>query len=205
MMAITEENIRGKIGNSIFYRVGSVTRVRSVAARYADANTSKQRESRSRLRVAIRFYRRLAETELRKVWYLATKGTGKSGYNLFLKLNMMILSLTGRLGILPGCTDGRSVTKENHLVVRVDEGMVSVAWEREEDLPSAGKEDKFMVAVLYADRSFSPEFVKTSGETRGDGKATFRLQRKRGTAAHLYCFFREKDGKAYSPSQHVRI
>ena len=43
-MAITEENIRGKIGNSIFYRVGSVTRVRSVAARYADANTSKQRE-----------------------------------------------------------------------------------------------------------------------------------------------------------------
>ena len=31
-MAITEENIRGKIGNSIFYRVGSVTRVRSVAA-----------------------------------------------------------------------------------------------------------------------------------------------------------------------------
>ena len=79
VMAITEENIRGKIGNSIFYRVGSVTRVRSVAARYADANTSKQRKSRSRLRVAIRVYRRLAETELRKVWYLATKGTGKSG------------------------------------------------------------------------------------------------------------------------------
>ena len=97
-MAITEENIRGKIGNSIFYRVGSVTRVRSVAARYADANTSKQRESRSRLRVAIRFYRRLAETELRKVWYLATKGTGKSGYNLFLKLNMMIFKPDGKIG-----------------------------------------------------------------------------------------------------------
>ena len=97
-MAITEENIRGKIGNSIFYRVGSVTRVRSVAARYADANTSKQRESRSRLRVAIRFYHRLAETELRKVWYLATKGTGKSGYNLFLKLNMMIFKPDGKIG-----------------------------------------------------------------------------------------------------------
>lgn len=206
-MAITEENIRGKIGNSIFYRVGSVTRVRSVAARYADANTSKQRESRSRLRVAIRFYHRLAETELRKVWYLATKGTGKSGYNLFLKLNMMIFKPDGKIGDFARLqlTVGR-LQKVNHLVVRVDEGdVVSVAWEREEDLPSAGKEDKFMVAVLYADRSFSPEFVKTSGETRGDGKATFRLQRKRGTAAHLYCFFREKDGKAYSPSQHVKI
>ena len=187
-MAITEENIRGKIGNSIFYRVGSVTRVRSVAARYADANTSKQRESRSRLRVA-------------------TKGTGKSGYNLFLKLNMMVFKSDGKIGDFARLqlTVGR-LQKVNHLVVRVDEGdVVSVAWEREEDLPSAGKEDKFMVAVLYADRSFSPELVKTSGETRGDGKATFRLQRKRGTAAHLYCFFREKDGKAYSPSQHVRI
>ena len=207
VMAITEENIRGKIGNSIFYRVGSVTRVRSAASKYTDANTSKQRESRSRLRVAIRFYRRLAGTELREAWYLAAKGMGKSGYNLFLKLNMMIFKPDGKIGDFARLqlTVGR-LQKVNHLVVRVDEGdVVSVAWEREEDLPSAGKEDKFMVAVLYADRSFSPEFVKTSGETRGDGKATFRLQRKRGTAAHLYCFFREKDGKAYSPSQHVRI
>lgn len=141
------------------------------------------------------------------MWYLATKGTGKSGYNLFLKLNMMIFKPDGKIGDFARLqlTVGR-LQKVNHLVVRVDEGdVVSVAWEREEDLPSAGKEDKFMVAVLYADRSFSPELVKTSGETRGDGKATFRLQRKRGTATHLYCFFREKDGKAYSPSQHVRI
>ena len=78
-------------------------------------------------------------------------------------------------------------------------------WEREEDLPSAGKEDKFMVAVLYADRSFSPELVKTSGETRGDGKATFRLPGRRGTAVHLYCFFRKKNGEAYSPSQYLGI
>ena len=207
VMAITEENIRGKIGNSIFYRVGSVTRVRSAASKYTDANTSKQRESRSRLRVAIRFYRRLAGTELREAWYLAAKGMGKSGYNLFLKLNMMIFKPDGKIGDFARLqlTVGR-LQKVNHLVVRVDEGdAVSMEWEREGYLPSAGKEDKLVVVVLYGDRSFSPEFVKTNGETRGDGKATFRLQRKRGTAAHLYCFFREKDGKAYSPSQHVRI
>ena len=206
-MAIIDENIRGKVGNSVFYRVGSITRVRSAAANYLDANTIKQQENRSRLRVAIRFYQRLVEIGLQEAWYLATQGTGKNGYNFFLKLNMMVFKPNGKIGDFARLqlTVGR-LQKVNHLVVRVDEGdVVSVAWEREEDLPSAGKEDKFMVAVLYADRSFSPEFVKTSGETRGDGKATFRLQRKRGTAAHLYCFFREKDGKAYSPSQHVRI
>ena len=85
-MAIIDENIRGKVGNSVFYRVGSITRVRSAAANYLDANTIKQQENRSRLRVAIRFYQRLVEIGLQEAWYLATQGTGKNGYNFFLSL-----------------------------------------------------------------------------------------------------------------------
>ena len=206
-MAIVDENIRGRIGNSVFYRVGPATRVRSVTSSYTDANTTRQQESRSRLRVAVRFYQRLVEVELQKPWFLVAQGSGKSGYNLFMKLNMMVFKPNGRIGDFARLqlTIGR-LQKANHLVACVGEqDMVSLTWERGESLPSAGEGDELVVVVLYADRSFSPELVKTSGETRGDGKATFRLQRKRGTAAHLYCFFREKDGKAYSPSQHVRI
>ena len=206
-MAIVDENIRGKIGNSVFYRVGVVTRVRSAATSYMDANTTKQQESRSRLRVAIRFYRRLVEIGLQEAWYLAAKGTGKSGYNFFLKLNMMVFKPNGKIGDFARLqlTIGM-LQKVNHLIARVDgEDTVSLSWEKAEDLPSAGAGDELVVVVLYADRSFSPEYIKTGGETRGTGGATFRLQRKRGTTAHLYCFFREKNGKAYSPSQYVEI
>ena len=206
-MAIVDENIRGKIGNSVFYRVGPITRVRSATANYTDANTTKQLENRSRLRVAIRFYQRLVEVELEKVWYLVAQGTGRSGYNLFMKLNMMVFKPNGKIGDFARLqlTIGR-LQKVNHLVAHVDEqDVVSLTWEREESLPSAGEGDELVVVVLYADRSFSPEFVKTNGETRGDEEATFRLQRKRGTAAHLYCFFREKNGEAYSPSQYLGI
>ena len=169
-----------------------------MAARYADANKSKQRESRSRLRVAIRFYHRLAETELRKVWYLATKGMGKSGYNLFLKLNMMIFKPDGKIGDFARLqlTVGR-LQKVNHLVVRVDEGdVVSVAWEREEDLPSAGKEDKFMVAVLYADRSktFPERVCQDEKRILGkDGKATFRLGAVNGERQPICIVFSGKN------------
>ena len=97
-MAIIDENIRGKVGNSVFYRVGSITRVRSAAANYLDANTIKQQENRSRLRVAIRFYQRLVEIGLQEAWYLATQGTGKNGYNFFLKLNMMVFKPNGKIG-----------------------------------------------------------------------------------------------------------
>ena len=120
-MAIVDENIRGKIGNSVFYRVGVVTRVRSAATSYMDANTTKQQESRSRLRVAIRFYRRLVEIGLRKAWYLAAKGTGKSGYNFFLKLNMMVFKPNGKIGDFARLqlTIGM-LQKVNHLMARVD-------------------------------------------------------------------------------------
>ena len=97
-MAIVDENIRGRIGNSVFYRVGPATRVRSVTSSYTDANTTRQQESRSRLRVAVRFYQRLVEVELQKPWFLVARGSGKSGYNLFMKLNMMVFKPNGRIG-----------------------------------------------------------------------------------------------------------
>lgn len=206
-MAIVDENIRGRIGNSVFYRVGPATRVRSVTSSYTDANTTRQQESRSRLRVAVRFYQRLVEVELQKPWFLVAQGSGKSGYNLFMKLNMMVFKPNGRIGDFARLqlTIGR-LQKANHLVACVGEqDMVSLTWERGESLPSAGEGDELVVVVLYADRSFSPEFVKTNGETRGDGKATFRLPGRRGTAVHLYCFFRKKNGEAYSPSQYLGI
>lgn len=131
VMAITEENIRGKIGNSIFYRVGSVTRVRSAASKYTDANTSKQRESRSRLRVAIRFYRRLAGTELRKRGIWQQREWGKVGIIYFEVEHDDFKPDGDRDFARLQLTVGR-LQKVNHLVVRVDEGdAVSMEWERE--------------------------------------------------------------------------
>ena len=157
-MAIIDENIRGKVGNSVFYRVGSITRVRSAAANYLDANTIKQQENRSRLRVAIRFYQRLVEIGLQEAWYLATQGTGKNGYNFFLKLNMMVFKPNGKIGDFARLqlTVGM-LQKVNHLMACVDEeDAVVLSWEKAENLPSAGMEDELVVVVLYADRSFSP-------------------------------------------------
>jgi hypothetical protein len=120
---------------------------------------------------------------------------------------MMVFKPNGKIGDFARLqlTVGM-LQKVNHLMACVDEeDAVVLSWEKAENLPSAGMEDELVVVVLYADRSFSPEFVKTNGETRGDGKATFRLPGRRGTAVHLYCFFRKKNGEAYSPSQYLGI
>lgn len=86
-----------------------------------------------------------------------------------------------------------------------EDDRVTLTWEGFSGLPSARGDDRLMVVVLYGNRSFSPLLIEGIGATRQDGMSTFQLNRKRGTAAHLYCFFGRKEGKAYSMSQHVRI
>ena len=54
-MAKTEQEIRGKVGNMVFYKMGSETRVRSTASDFQDADSEGQRSGRSRLRVATLF------------------------------------------------------------------------------------------------------------------------------------------------------
>ena len=47
-MAKTEEKIRGRVGNTVFYCVGEETRVRGVATNYEDPGTREQQCCRSR-------------------------------------------------------------------------------------------------------------------------------------------------------------
>lgn len=76
-MATTKQDVQGKVGNTIFYKVGMETRVRGISAGYSDANTPTQQANRSRLRVATRFYQHLAETHLKEVWRVAAGAPGE--------------------------------------------------------------------------------------------------------------------------------
>lgn len=205
-MATAKQEVQGKVGNTVFYKVGKVTRVRSSSAEYLDANTPRQQENRSRLRVATRFYQHLAETLLKDIWRVAA-GAGLNAFNFFMKVNMMVFKPDGKIGdfsrlqLVVGL-----MQKVNHLVaVKDDDDQVTLTWETAAGLPSAREDDRLMVVVLYGNRSFSPVFIEGLQVTRKDGCAMFRLERKRGTAAHLYCFFAAASGRGYSSSQYVRM
>ena len=205
-MAKTDKLISGKVGNTVFYRVGADTRVRSTPAEYSDAKTPEQMDCRSQYMVAICFYRHMVVTPLREVWRVATGGMSASGYNFFMRLNMKVFKPDGkiadfsRLQLAVGM-----LQKVNNLRGEVDDrDVVTLTWEENAGLAPARMGDELMVVVLYGDRSFTPVFEEVRA-TRGERKAMIQLNRKRGMAAHLYCFFRAKEGKAYSSSQYLRI
>ena len=205
-MAKTDKLISGKVGNTVFYRVGPETRVRSTPAEYSDAKTPEQMDCRSQFMVAICFYRHMVVTPLREVWRVATGGMSVSGYNFFMRLNMKVFKPDGkiadfsRLQLAVGM-----LQKVNNLRGEVDDrDVVTLTWGENAGLAPARMGDELMVVVLYGDRSFTPVFEEVRA-TRGEVNAMIQLNRKRGSAAHLYCFFRAEEGKAYSSSQYLRI
>ena len=206
-MAKTEENIRGKVGNTVFYRVGDETRVRGTSGNYLDANTREQQDCRSRLRTAVRFYQRVPRGGVRETWKIAAEDAGKNGYNLFMKQNMMVFKPNGKIGDFSRLqlTAGSLQKVDNLVATAGEDNTVTLAWEKEADLPTARVDDRLMVVVLYGNRSFTPVPVEGIAASRGEGKAVFRLRREKGIAAHLYCFFGAKEGRAYSESQYIRV
>ena len=92
VMAKSENVIRGRIGNMIFYRVRGVTRIRSVPLSAVRPDALKCRTARLRLIAAVRFYQRLQDTRLRDIWRLAAKDTAMNGYNLFVKQNIYVFN-----------------------------------------------------------------------------------------------------------------
>ena len=205
-MAKADKLISGKVGNTVFYQVGPETRVRSIPAEYSDAKTPEQLDCRSQFMVAICFYRHLVETPLREVWRVAAGGMSASGYNFFMKLNMKVFRPDGKIADFSRLQLAVGMIQEvNNLGGEVDDrDVVTLTWEENAGLAPARMNDELVVVVLYGDRSFTPVFENVRA-TRRDGKATFHLYRRRGTAAHLYCFFKEQDGKAYSSSQYLRF
>lgn len=205
-MAISDKSISGKVGNTVFYRVGRSTRIRSTSSEYTDAKTPEQIVCRAQFMVAIHFYRNMVSTPLREVWRAAAHGTNINGYNLFLRLNMKVFKPNGKISdfsrFLPAVGMMQRVSNLRGSVD--DEDAVTLTWEYDEGLPPARMQDQLMVVALYGNRSFSPVFVEVQA-TRSDKKATFRLNRRRGTAAHLYVFFREENGKDYSTCQYLRF
>ncbi len=91
-MAKSENVIRGRIGNMIFYRVRGVTRIRSVPLSAGRPDALKCRTARLRLIAAVRFYQRLQDTRLRYIWRMAAKDTAMNGYNLFVKQNIHVFN-----------------------------------------------------------------------------------------------------------------
>lgn len=192
--------ISGKLGNIVFYKIGDKTFAR-IQGVVNNPKTEKQQTVRSRFLLAIRFYQKLKETKMKDVLAISARGVSSNGYTFFMQKNLKVFRTDGSIGDFSQLQLSRGIRQRGYLLKgRIDEeGDVLLRWKNNSKTED---DDRLMVVVLHADRSFSPVVYECAG-LRRDGMASFRVEAWKGEVLHLYCFFVAPGGELVSTSQYV--
>lgn len=199
--------LRGRIGNTIFYRNGNQDCIRSCSLEYHDANTPVQQKNRARLTVALRFYQQIKDTLLKEVWKSEAHRLKTNGFSLFMKKNIHVFTPEGKIADFSRLQIGIGKRQgSNNMSLSVDsDDRVTLQWDDNSDTPSARATDRLVVVILYGNRSFTPIILDELPVLREDEIATFSLQRKQGISAHVYCFFASRDNKYFSNDKYFKL
>ena len=206
VMAKSENVIRGRIGNMIFYRVRGVTRIRSVPLSAVRPDALKCRTARLRLIAAVRFYQRLQDTRLRDIWRLAAKDTAMNGYNLFVKQNIHVFNERtlfdpARLLLVSG-----TLPPMNCLELAEQTGRrIVLTWKNSLEPAGVRATDRVGVVALCEGKMYSPLWLDKAVSYRQEQRVAVELEGLPAGTVHLYCFFVSADGTAYSPGSYLCI
>lgn len=195
------QEIKGRLGNVIFFTRFGRTYVRSRAQKVHDPSTPLQQQQRKRMNDVMAFYKVVRQSVLAGIWREAASGLHMSGMNLFVKLNIAAFSGDGRVtdyeklhfscGVLP-CGDRFRVTwQPSGRLVKVD-------WENATLLNRDRYSDRFMAVMLFENDEFIVSHAENGGFRRKDCRAVLRLPEGRQTPLRVYCFFAAEDRRAYS-------
>lgn len=197
--------IMGRVGNVVFCERNGKPYVRVTPMQIHDPKTSKQLTYRSKFRVAVRFYQKVKDTAIRDILNVSAKGITSTGYALCMKLNMHAFKENGKIGdfSLIRFSAGRRACAYRLTGEADVENRVILRWQNNENLELAEKEDRLKVIVIYGNREFAPSLVAEVNARRKDQVAAFRLSRKPGVKAHLYCFFSSPGETEYSNTQYL--
>ena len=199
--------LRGRIGNTIFYKHGNQDCIRAAPLEYHDANTPEQQRNRTRLTIALRFYQQLAETPLKPIWKIEGHRLKTNGFALFMKTNISMFTHEGKISDFSRLQLGIGKQQHvNNMTASVDEqDNVTLQCDDNSGCPSALATDRLMVVVLFSNRSFTPVILDNVQALREDGYASFHLERKKRINAHIYCFFASQDGKHFSNDKYFKL
>ena len=197
VMAKSENVIRGRIGNMIFYRVRGVTRIRSVPLSAVRPDALKCRTARLRLIAAVRFYQRLQDTRLRDIWRMAAKDTAMN-IHMF---NERTLFDPARLLLVSG-----TLPPMNCLELAEQTGRrIVLTWKNSLEPAGVRATDRVGVVALCEGKMYSPLWLDKAVSYRQEQRVAVELEGLPVGTVHLYCFFVSADGTAYSPGSYLCI
>lgn len=195
------ENIKGRLGNLIFYSRFGRTYARIRPPEVHDPCTVLQQQQRSRMKDVTVFYKIVRQSPLAAIWRQTAYLQGMTGINLFVKSNIAAFSGNGRVtdyeklhfsyGFLPQGDCFRVVCRDSAT-------SVDIYWENAILLNAERYADRFMAVALFENDEFIAYTGLGSTCLRAGCHALLRLPEGYPRPCRVYCFFAAGNGKDYS-------
>lgn len=175
--------------------------------RYRDAFTPVQQLQRGRMPAAVAFYQNLKDSFLARIWRLAARTEGCSGYNLFVKYNIHAFDREGVIADYGRITlsHGTLPLPECLRAEKTGEKEVTVRWDDQLPVSSSRQYDRLFAAAIYSSNPFEVHFPDTKGICRNDLSAALSLDNLPEDEIHLYLFFGCGQPENYSVQHYFSI
>lgn len=193
------QNVSGKLGKVVFYKLRGNTYVRLAPVREKDSWTPAQENHRQRFKEVVNLWRKLKYPEVAQIWNQASEAM--NGYASFVKANLPAFAMDGTLmdPHLLHLSAGKLPVPFHLQARRVEEGSntITVSWQNDPLLKGEKLNDELTVISMSGDK-FSN--VLGTGISRSAKEGVFELPAKPLHPTHIYLFFASRDKKNYSES-----
>lgn len=197
----------GKVEGMIIYKVGSKTYARKMPDEIRDPKTEKQLLQRDRVPAVQAFYQSVKGCILKEINDLAAKeAERRSGYHLFMHLNMMAFGKGGFIDYsLLHLAHGSQQLPYNLSMIAANGTRAEFAWMDNSSSVTAQGSDRLMVAAVFDDDPYRVVMLDGVNARRKDERAILVLPEGDWNRVYLYCFFGTDDRKRFSPSVYFKV
>ncbi|MEG1950301.1 MAG: hypothetical protein RR137_08075 [Odoribacter sp.] len=196
------QNLRGRLGNSIYYQWRGTTYVRLYAYHKRKKTTPKQQECQDIFANCTLFYEYLQDT-VKDSWRALSKGSRLMPRNLFMRRNRAVFCPDRKIGDYEKLyiSDGGLPQPANWRFSYTGGTTASLSWKFDPDEFCGAPTDRLYVVAIKEE--FPLSFPILWGTvTRSEGTATFPLIPFMGKNAHIFAYFAAEDKSDYSLSRH---
>lgn len=203
MARITDDSkcLTGSVGNVVFYEMNGIMYARTKPGKYHDAKTDKQLAMRGRFSGCTAFYKQIKDAMLRYVWKTIAKSTGKNARSMFMQHNIHAFGKDKTVAYYSRLqfSAGPLPLPGGLLIKRYNDRDCVIQWkyDRQKDIDTPT--DRLYIVELH-----SPDSPKAHklGVSRSERKAIFSTFENISKQTHLYCFWENESGTAFSPTHY---
>ncbi len=201
------QQLRGKIGNFIFYHAKGQLRMRSYGRPNSLCWTLEQKLQQNRLRTVVSFYRANLTTRLPEIWRIAARDMVMSGYNLFLRKNMPAFNAGYGVGdyAMLHISEGTLEFPQALQIAGYGNGKVRLTWKNPLPETSGNMSDRLHAVWLDGNGDFSLHIPALSDILRRDEQAVLSMPEAGNKDLHLYVYFSDSEEKQFSQDKYFYL